>query len=261
MRPDSRNDAQLRLWTRNDTRLAADPRVTLCIRESRRARQLILQAVPPRTIELVVPKGVRAQTIQDFVREHRVWIDRAGSELLQAYPESTLRPESIVLAAVGDEVAVRYHAATGAEARYRYASGVLNLYCGRGDESDAPLLLRRWLLARAGRTLRPWLAAEAERTGLRPATVQVRLQKTRWGSCSARGSISVNAALLLLEPELVRYLFVHELSHLRHLSHSRRFWKTVAAFEPAYRELDRRLALSWQRLPAWVMSLTYGDNA
>jgi predicted metal-dependent hydrolase len=233
----------------------------LSIRESQRARQLILQALPPRTIELVVPKGMRAKAIQAFIREHRDWIDRAGSELILAYPESTLRPATIMLAAVGARINVRYLGAAALDARYRYARETLSLYCRRDDASDAPALLRRWLLAQAARILKPWLAREAERTGLRPAKVQVRLQKTRWGSCSVQGSISVNAALLLVAPELVRYLFVHELCHLRHLSHSSRYWRAVAAHEPEYRELDRRLAASWRQLPAWVMALTHGDIA
>jgi predicted metal-dependent hydrolase len=116
-------------------------------------------------------------------------------------------------------------------------------------------LLRRWLLAQGGRVLKPWLRREAVRTGLTPARVQIRLQKTRWGSCSARGSVSLNAALLLVQPELVRYLMVHELCHLRHLNHSRRYWQAVARHEPEFRELDRRLAACWRELPAWIFAL------
>jgi predicted metal-dependent hydrolase len=46
-----------------------------------------------------------------------------------------------------------------------------------------------------------------------------------------------------------------------HLSHSKRYWKAVASFEPNYRQLDRRLAESWRHLPAWVFALTHGDKA
>ena len=61
------------------------------------------------------------------------------------------------------------------------------------------------------------------------------MQRTRWGSCSNSGTISLNAALLFLEPPLVRYLFIHELCHLIALNHSRRFWAAVARYEPDYR--------------------------
>ncbi len=86
----------------------------------------------------------------------------------------------------------------------------------------------------------------------KPKAVQIRLQRTRWGSCASSGTISLNAGLLFLEAPLVRYLFIHELCHLYSLSHSRRFWSVVERFEPEYRALDRRLTEAWAVLPLWV---------
>jgi predicted metal-dependent hydrolase len=82
--------------------------------------------------------------------------------------------------------------------------------------------------------------------------VQVRLQRTRWGSCSSSGTVSLNAALLFLEPNVVRYLFVHELCHLVALNHSRKFWTEVARHEPDYEALDRRLTQAWHEIPLWA---------
>ena len=105
----------------------------------------------------------------------------------------------------------------------------------------ADAALRSWLLDEADYHLAPRLLHESKLVGRRPASVQVRLQRTRWGSCSNSGTISLNAALLFLEPPLVRYLLVHELCHLLALNHSRRFWAAVARCEPDYEALDRRL--------------------
>jgi predicted metal-dependent hydrolase len=88
----------------------------------------------------------------------------------------------------------------------------------------------------------------------------MRLQRTRWGSCSAQRTVSLNAALLLLEPELVRYLMVHELCHLRWLDHSRRYWRLVERFEPDFRALDRRLTEAWRELPAWLFAGRRGSG-
>jgi predicted metal-dependent hydrolase len=249
---------QLELWTQHQAPAHRSSPVSLAIRESRRARQLILQALPPRTVEIVVPQGMRSEIVQQFIREHRSWIDRAGAEMLEAYPEPELKPGLIELAALDAQVAVRYFDADTERPCYRYHGHELKLYCAEPSHADSPLLLRRWLLEQGRRWLRPWLIREAARIDLAPRTIQIRLQKTRWGSCSASGRISINAALLLVPPELARYLFVHELCHLAHLSHSRRYWQTVARHEPGYRELDRRLAASWRELPAWVFTLTRG---
>ena len=82
--------------------------------------------------------------------------------------------------------------------------------------------------------------------------MQVRLQRTRWGSCSNSGTISLNAALLFVEPPLVRYLFIHELCHLIALNHSRKFWAAVARYEPDFAALDRRLTAAWTEIPLWA---------
>jgi predicted metal-dependent hydrolase len=243
---------QLGLWSCEDTPADADNEIRLTLRESTRARQLILQALPPRTIEVVVPQGMRPGSVQSFIREHRAWIDRAGRHLLKTYAPPDLRPDALLLAATGETVTIHYDNSQAGPARYRYSDRRLSLR-GVDPGSEAALsLLRRWLRRMGSDILRPWLEREAARLGLQPSRVQVRLQRTRWGSCSSRGNISLNAALMLVPPELVRYLFVHELCHLRHMSHSRRYWRLVATHEPDYRELDRSLGAHWAKMPAWL---------
>ena len=85
-----------------------------------------------------------------------------------------------------------------------------------------------------------------------PARLQVRCQRTRWGSCSRRGTISLNVCLLFQPPEVLRYLLVHELAHLRHMNHSARFWAEVARHEPDWKALDRELLQGWRRVPSWM---------
>jgi len=252
--------AQLRLWSQDAISLPGDERIRFVIRQSSRARRLTLQALPPRTVEVVVPRGTRQQVVGEFVREHRRWIERAGNELIDAYPDAELRPQSIDLRATGACVPLHYSVTAAARTTYRYGSSGLELRCRHDDCADYALPLRRWLLAEAGRVLRPWLRREADELGLAPRRIQVRLQKSRWGSCSTGGNISVNAALLLVRPALVRYLFVHELAHLSHMSHSRRYWQAVARYEPDYESLDRELAASWRQLPAWLFVLASGAS-
>jgi predicted metal-dependent hydrolase len=71
--------------------------------------------------------------------------------------------------------------------------------------------------------------------------VRVRDQRTRWGSCSRRGGISLNWRLIQMPAHVRDYILLHELAHLRHLNHSRQFWKLVASICPWYREAHRWL--------------------
>ena len=84
--------------------------------------------------------------------------------------------------------------------------------------------------------LPPALLALAEKHGIAVTRVSIRNQRSRWGACSAQGSITLNWRLILV-PDFVReYVMVHELMHRRELNHSKRFWGHVRAACPRYRE-------------------------
>jgi predicted metal-dependent hydrolase len=96
----------------------------------------------------------------------------------------------------------------------------------------------------AERELLPRTLALADRHGIKINRVSVRAQKTRWGSCSARGTISLNWRLIQTPPEIVDYLIIHELMHRREMNHSKRYWKLVADAFPAWREAEKWLKKS-----------------
>ena len=77
--------------------------------------------------------------------------------------------------------------------------------------------------------------------GVTYGRITIRNQRTRWGSCSSKGNLNFNWKLVLLAPELLDYVVVHELAHRREMNHSKNFWKIVEAELPDYRERRRRL--------------------
>lgn len=197
--------------------------------------------------------STRAAEVNAFVLEHREWIEDARRELAACGP---LRheglPTTIELRAIGKQWRVEYAQVQGSRVRCRPREGVLEVSTPDASHRGAAEALRSWLLDEADYHLVPWLKREALAIGHRPRRVQVRLQRTRWGSCSNSGTVSLNATLLFLEPAVVRYLFVHELCHLVALNHSRKFWSAVARYEPNYQALDRRLTEAWHEIPLWA---------
>ncbi len=109
-------------------------------------------------------------------------------------------------------------------------------------------LLQTWFRQRAAERLPERLYELAQRLDVEPARVQIRAQKSRWGSCSSAGDISLNWRLVLLPLKLADYVLVHELCHLRHMDHSRDFWRLVASLIPDYRSRRERIALLQPRL-------------
>lgn len=101
---------------------------------------------------------------------------------------------------------------------------------------------------RALKELPPALLALADLHGITVTRIAVRNQRSRWGACSARGSITLNWRLILV-PEFVRhYVMIHELMHRRELNHSRRFWRHVEAACPRYEDARRWLRTDGQHL-------------
>jgi hypothetical protein len=76
------------------------------------------------------------------------------------------------------------------------------------------------------------LDEEAPALGVSFGRVQIRAQRTRWGSCSPRGDLSFNWRLVLAPFDVLDYVVVHELCHLREPNHSARFWRLVASRRP-----------------------------
>ncbi len=264
---------QLSLWSGEGTE--PDWRV----RVSERARRMTIRVFAGGRVEIVVPRWARPASIQRFVHQHRDWTRRKVAELSSRAPRAVL-PEHIELAATGEQFEVHYRARKG-RARLRACAGgasggvlevageairapaavadppaaIADSALAVADQVEVRECLRRWLVDHARERFEPWLRQVSEETGLPFAALQVRRQRTRWGSCSVRGTISLNCCLLFQRPEVVRYLFVHELAHTRHMNHSMRFWRLVASLEPACRHLDGELVQGWQNVPPWVFGL------
>lgn len=81
----------------------------------------------------------------------------------------------------------------------------------------------------------------AEVMGVGYGRITIREQKTRWGSCSSAGNLNFNWKLILLPPEVLDYVVVHELAHRREMNHSENFWKIVEQVLPDYKECRKML--------------------
>ena len=89
----------------------------------------------------------------------------------------------------------------------------------------------------------------AAQLGVTWKTLHLSNANTRWGSAKSDGSIRLHWRLIQFSPDVIDYVLVHELSHLRELNHSHRFWAIVASVFPDYLDLEKKLKLAV--LPPW----------
>ena len=248
-------DLQLDLWNgAAGVEGAEQPR----IRVSRRARRLSVRVYPDARVEVVVPPRARPREVEQFLAAHREWIDGKRALALRNRPApEPFPPAQLRFAVSGETWRVHVAGGTGAlrlgEVEGGPAGGILRI-SGTASQAKMRSALRAWLLRAARSRLEPRVTALATAMEVRYSRVSIRRQRSRWGSCSVRGTISLNACLLFQRPEVVDYLIVHELVHVRHMNHSARFWKAVEAHCAGWRALDRELVKGWRHVPHWVFS-------
>ena len=111
----------------------------------------------------------------------------------------------------------------------------------RGTAGPEPRLrqdIERHLWHLAAKELPPLVVAMAKLHCVPVTRVTVRNQRSRWGSCSRRGTISLNWRIIQAPDHVRDYLILHELMHLRQMNHSARFWKEVATVCPEYEKAE-----------------------
>lgn len=219
--------------------------IAVRVRESSRARTTRVIVGPRRPLEVIAPRGTSDAKIDAFLESKRRWItdkvatahaiaarpaqlglERPGTAWLngQPLPIERLNGRRAIAELAGDRVLVR------------------------GAASTAPAALERWYRREARRRILAVVKREAGRLGLEFNSIGIRDPKTRWGSCSRRGNLSFSWRLLLAPPEVLEYVVVHELLHLREPNHTKAFWRLVEAARPGWQQQARWLREHGQEL-------------
>lgn len=232
------------------------------VRVHPRARHVRLRVDPHEGLLVTVPPGFNQSSIPGLLASRREWIEqtRARQQSRREHLDPAthgLRPDRIVLPAIDECWPVGYCRSERSHPTLEQTSSQLTLYVPAASDADADGLiadrLQQWLRQRARQTLIPMTDALAGAHGIAFNRITIRNQRSRWGSCSPAGNLSLNAKLLLCSPAACRYVLIHELVHIEHPDHSPAFWARVAELEPRYREAVRELKRTWQCLPPWVI--------
>ncbi|MCL5734486.1 MAG: M48 family metallopeptidase [Actinobacteria bacterium] len=215
---------------------------------------------PHQGLVVVVPRGFDWGRIPAVLEEKSSWIARTWSEmergrLLTEPAESQVLPETVSLRFTGEEWRVEYCRGAGesASVQARESRGFVLRVTGDADDGACRQALVRWLLRKGREVLVPATQELARIHGFHMSRVSVRLQKSRWGSCSRTGTLSLNVKLLFLPPELVEYVLLHELCHTVEMSHSDRFWSLVESIDSGYRRKRRLLRRAEDQVPGWIV--------
>lgn len=229
------------------------------VRVSPRARRIRLVVSARDGVVVVLPRGVSEAEAARAVDEGRDWIAKAVRRVKERAgaikPSRDFLPVELNLRALGENWTVGYRPGPGpamALAQVDLRGRHLIFTGDTGKPELAHDALKDWLRGRARDTLVPRLQELADINGFTYQQSQIRCQKTRWGSCSGRGTISLNLQLLFLPPDLVDYVLLHELCHTVHLNHSPAFWELLDRHVTDLAGLRARLGRARRFVPVWL---------
>ncbi len=225
------------------------------IRPSARATRVVLSIRPRQGLEVVVPMGYDPSRVPDIVRRRLSWVRKHLSRLADSpadAPEAGSLPDILHFQAAGVAYPLAYVAKPTRGVRLVENAGRVLLAGKVEDLAACHATLRGFVRRKAAAVLPGMLADLAGRTNLSYEAARVRMQRSRWGSCSAANVINLNAKLLFLPAHLAEHVLLHELCHTRHHHHRATFWKLVERFSPDWRDMERELRQAWRHVPGWV---------
>ncbi len=212
--------------------------VPYVLRRSR--RRSIGLSIDQRGLRVGAPERASLADIEALIRQHSGWVTQKLDEWRGRRGPPPRR--------IADGAEILYLGAplklslmTGGNQLRWDDAGPPRLTIALRAPADAERLLERALRAKARALFRERLAHFAARLGVVTPPLALSSARTRWGSCSLRSGIRLNWRLIHCRLQLIDYVVIHELAHLREMNHSRRFWAIVGQHCPDYRILREEL--------------------
>jgi len=218
-----------------DSIVVGDKIVPLLFVINPRSKRYLLRLRPDGTARVTIPRRGSIRAAREFAGRNVAWL----SQQLQRLAAKPVRNKAWN---IGSEIFFRGETVkivAGVESAFATFAEQTIRMTGTGD--DLRPKIEQHMRMVAATELPPKTIHFAQRHGLTVQRVTVRNQKSRWGSCSRRGTISLNWRLIQAPAFVADYIILHELMHLRQMNHSRRFWQEVEHVCPDFREAEKWL--------------------
>jgi hypothetical protein len=214
------------------------------IRSKRKTVSLII--TPEARLVVRAPLRTSEAYIEKLVADKKTWIQRKIAEIAgRPAPSKKQFVDGEEFLFLGKRYPLKFvdNGFTGIElGEHLCVSGKPGL--------DIHAALTGWYKSQARIIFGERCASCARIVGRTPVSIRISHATRRWGSCSTRGTVCFSWRLVLAPPEIIDYVIVHELVHLIHHNHSKRFWASVGAIMPDYRERK-----NWLKVHEQVLTL------
>ena len=222
--------------------LIAGRKIPYLIRQSGQAKRLRL-TVSSSGVKVTLPKGTRPVEAERFLQQNADWLLAQLEKVARVEQKAhSLPPDVIYYRGVPARITVIEEPGRSSRMRVDEIEGGLVVRVPVGTRAAPRALAQAWLKVQARGELESLLRQQAARMHVSPKKLTVRDQRTRWGSCSTSGTISLSWRLIMSPQQVMQYVVIHELAHLLQPNHSPAFWAVVARFAP-----DWKTSRAWLR--------------
>lgn len=200
-------------------------------------KTIALRVYPDQSITVDAPTDTPLSAVLEFVHKHGAWVKAK----LPAAPPPVVLPRRYVTSESYRYLGRQYmlKVEIGSVERITLTRGRLTVQVhDRNDYHRIAALISGWYRRHADRVFRALLTECYQRSqllGIPSPNLHIRLMKSRWGSCTRKGRITLNLKLIQAPPSLIRYVIYHELCHLKEFNHSTCFWALLTRLLPEWR--------------------------
>ncbi len=199
------------------------------LKRSSARRTLAMRVTERGEIAVNAPLKLPQTDIDRFLLKHADWL---RARLAAAKPDDLQWRSGMILPWLGGTLNLVLHDVAGRPSVRLQGD---ELFCA-ASEHAAEAAIRQWYQRQARALLAERLAHHAARAGLPLPPLRLSDARTRWGSLSPKGVVSLNWRLIKASPEELDYVICHELAHFRQRNHSPAFWREVEKLFPDYRQ-------------------------
>ena len=215
------------------TLLVNDVELTYQIRFSKKAKYLQLRINHSNSLELVIPKKYSLIEGEKFLKDKIDWIKKYAGKIKKSEKDIFYFGNKIKILQSYDLFIKR--------PQIKYENKILQVKLPSDSDYSLMEIYLVFLKKHGKKYLVERTIHLAHKYSIRLNKITVRGQKTRWGSCSSSGKLSFNFKLMKFRKEVIDYVIIHELCHLKEMNHSQKFWKLVESYCPDYKSLRKEL--------------------
>mgnify|MGYP001256756014 FL=1 len=225
--------------------------------KSNRAKRLSI-TVKDRRVRVTVPTHVSLEDAKSFLESHKEWVLKSlEKQKLKAQNEQSVSysaGEKFPYRGRNYPLVLEYTSGPDYYATFKGSRLIAYIPNNLEPERQRLLvmeLLKKRYMEQAEKILPEQVEYYSKLLNVPYKKIKIKDQKSRWGSCSNKGTINLNWRIIMAPNQVSAYVIIHELTHLKHMDHSRSFWQTVESYLPDYRKWKKWLAVNGKLLMSY----------